>query len=83
MLADPTERRVIVETNIPLLDANECNEKLYYMIDLSDGDGMILDKFHVSASNGNYRNMTLSEVLEYFGEVINSDIVSKIYIDCY
>lgn len=83
VLADPTKYRVIVETKIPLLDANACNDKLYYMIDLSDGCGSEFEKFHVSANNGSGEDMTLPEVLEYFGKFINSDIVSKIYLDCY
>lgn len=83
VLADPTEYRVIVETALPLLEADECNKELTYLVDLSDGDGTVFDKFHVSANNGNGVEMTLPEVLEYFGEFINSDIVSKIYVDCY
>ena len=83
VLADPTGKRVIVETALPLLKADECNKELTYLVDLSDGDGAVYDKFLVTANSGNFAEMTLSEVLKHFGGVINSDIVSKIYVDCY
>lgn len=83
VLADPTEKRVIVETTLPLLEADECNKELTYLVDLSDGCGSEFEKFLVSANNGYSVEMTLPEVLKYFGGFINSDIVSKIYVDCY
>lgn len=82
VLAAPAECRVIVETSLPLLEADECNKELTYLVDLSDGCGSEFEKFHVTA-NGGYEQMTLAEVLEYFGKFINSDIVTRIYVDVY
>lgn len=84
VLAAPAENRVIIETCLPLLQGdNACGDELCYMVDLSDGDGAVFEKFHVSANNGNGVEMTLAEVLKFFEKFINSDIVTDIYVDCY
>ena len=85
VIEKPTELRVILQTEIPCLYGDSCNEHVYYMFDRTDDCGeTACDEWIINSSDGGgCRIKSHMEVRELIYKIIAGLKDYKIYIDSY